>query len=409
MNAEEAPPRRILLVHERYQQAGGEDGVFAMQAALLRERGHAVSTLEVDNDEIAAITGLNGRLRLAIDTVWSREGARRVRAAIRATRPEILHAHNTFPLLSPAIFAAAHDEGVATVLTLHNFRLVCPSAVLFRDGAPCHDCVGLALGLPGVIHACYRGSRAATATVAAMAAFHRARRTWARDVDRFVVLAPFMRDLLTRGGFPRARMTVAPNVVARPPAIAAPTVGPFLFVGRLAEEKGVRVLLDAWRRLDGRLPLEIAGSGPLEMDVRAAAASDASITYLGRLDRAGVDAALARSVALVVPSVWYEVCPLTIIEAFASGRPVIGSGHGGIADLIVDGESGWHVRPGDPADLAAVVSRVAADPAGRRAAGEAARRIFEERHSLDRGHGDLLQVYDAALQRRHRTSASGRR
>lgn len=405
--ADASPPlRRVLMVHERYQQAGGEDGVFDAQVALLRARGHEVATLEVDNDAIPSAPSTAQRLGLAMDTVWSRDGVRRVRASIRASRPDVLHAHNTFPLLSPAIHAAARAEGVATVQTLHNYRLICPSAVLFRDGGPCEDCVGLPLALPGVVHACYRDSRAASATVAAMSAVHRLRRTWTRDVDRFVALAPFARDRLVRGGLPAARIVVQPNFVDRPERPLDSAGSGFLYVGRLAAEKGVEVMIDAWRTLPPSMRLTIAGAGPLEGLVRAAAEEHPGIDFVGRLDAAGVDAALAKARALIVPSLWYEVCPLTVLEAFAAGRPVIASGHGGLADLVEDGVTGTHVHPGDPGALASAVLAAEADPDAMRSRGAAAQVAFRARHTPDRGYAGLVDVYEQALRRRRGRSVA---
>ncbi|MFP5343071.1 MAG: glycosyltransferase [Candidatus Limnocylindria bacterium] len=394
------PRRRVLMVHERYQQAGGEDGVFDAQVALLRARGHDVATVEVDNDAIPSSPSAAQRVRLAVDTVWSRDGVRQVRAAIRAARPDVVHAHNTFPLLSPAIHAVARAEGVATVQTLHNYRMICPSAVLFRDGGPCQDCVGLPLAVPGVVHACYRDSRAASATVAAMSAIHRVRGTWTRDVDRFVALAPFARDRLVHGGLPAARTIVQPNFVDRPGRPLEGVGSGFLYVGRLAVEKGVGVLVDAWRTLPPSMRLTIAGTGPLEALVRAAAEQHPGIAYVGRLDAAGVDAALADARALIVPSLWYEVCPLTVLEAFAAGRPVIASGHGGLADLVEDGVTGTHVRPGDAGALADAVLAAEADPDEMRSRGAAAQVAFRARHTPDRGYAGLVDVYEQALRRR---------
>lgn len=390
-------PRRVLLVHERYQQAGGEDGVFDAQVALLRDRGHPVQTVELDNDAIPEDGSARTRVGLAIDTVWSRSGVRRIRDAVRSFRPDVLHAHNTFPLLSPAIHGAARALGVATVQTLHNFRLICPSAVVFRDGRPCLDCVGRRVALPGVVHACYRDSRAATAAVAAMTALHRLRGTWTRDVDRFIALGPFARDLLVRGGLPADRISVDPNTIDRS---VRPVDGPgdgFLFVGRLTMDKGVETLLAAWERVPAGIALSIAGTGPLEPLVRAAAARDARIRYLGRLEPADVDAQLAHARALIVPSLWYEVCPLTVLEAFAAGRPVIASGHGGLADLVSDGVTGRHVRPGDAAHLAQVVTEADADAPGMLAAGQAARARYIADHTPERGYTRLVAIYEQAI------------
>lgn len=379
--------------------------MFDAQLDMLRAFGHEVMALVVDNAEIDERTSVVARLGLFVDTVWSRRGVARVREAVRAFRPEVLHAHNTFPLLSPAIHAAARAEGVATVQTLHNYRVMCPSAVLFRDGGPCHDCVGRSIAWPGVLHACYRDSRPATLAVAAMQTVHRARGTWRRDVDAFIVLARSARDLLVQGGIPSARVSVVPNVVADS---TVHDLGPgegFLFVGRLTDDKGVATLLKAWDHLPRGVGLAIAGRGPMDASVREAAARNPDIRVLGRLDRHEVDIALARCRALVAPSLMYESCPLTVLEAFAAGRPVIGSDHGGIADLVEDRLTGLLVRAGDATALASAILEAHKDPAAMVRAGHAARIAYEERYTPEVGYLRLMEVYRAALDRRQRTLA----
>ena len=400
-------PKRILLVHNRYQQAGGEDAVVDAQAALLERHGHQVQTLVMDNHEISEAGGLLDRVRLARRTIWSADGIQRVREATRAFRPQVVHAHNTFPLLSPAIHGAARAEGAATVQTLHNYRLVCPSAVLYRDGRPCHDCVGRTIPWPGVLHACYRDSRPATAVVAAMITVHRVRRTWARDVDQFVVLAAFARDRLIEGGIPPRLVTVQPNFVDQQPR---PVDGPgegFLFVGRLTEDKGVRTLLAACEQLPDGIRVSIAGTGPLEQEVVAAASTNPNIVYLGRLDQAGVSEAIGRARAVLVPSHWYESCPLTVLEAYAGGRPVIASGHGGLAEIVIDGLTGFHVRPADAVDLADRLVWAAAHADAMLAAGRAGQAAFISRYTAERGYAGLIEVYERAIAVRRARAAAG--
>jgi len=388
---------RVLVVHERYREAGGEDVVFDAEAALLERNGHVVERLIVDNDDIDLGTGIAGRLRLAADTVWSRPGARRVREAVRDFRPTVTHVHNTFPLLSPAVHAAAHEAGSATVQTLHNYRLICVSANLYRDGRPCTDCVGRTVGLPGIVHACYRDSRAASGAVAAMQTAHRARHTWSRDVDAIIALTSFGRDRLVEGGVPASRLVVRPNFVE----VDAPPdhgVGDgFVFVGRLTEDKGVDTLLEAWRVADVATTLTIIGGGPLEAYVRKTAAADPSIRFLGPLPREALFEEMARSLAVIVPSRWYEGCPLTILEAFACRRPVIAAGHGAMAEVVTDGVTGLTFRPSDPVDLADALRRAAAGDEVMRQLGIAARATYERLYSAERGYESLLAVYRRAL------------
>jgi glycosyltransferase involved in cell wall biosynthesis len=398
-------PSTILVIHERYREAGGEDAVVAAETALLRERGHRVETLIEDNASIPDDLDLPGRIRLAVDTVWSRRAVARVRSLVRRLKPDVVHVHNTLPLLSPAVHRAAHAEGVATVQTLHNYRLVCPVATLFRDGRPCEDCVGQPIAWPGVLHACYRGSRAQTATVAAMLAFHRARRTWWRDVDRFVALTDFARGRLVAGGLPVGRIDVKPNFVTPDAGPRTASGSEHLFLGRLVPEKGVRTLLAALASTDPRVSCRIAGSGPLEGEVRAAAGD--GIVPLGQLDRASVLHELHAARAVVVPSTWYEGFPIVLVEAFAAGVPVIASRIGSLAELVEDGRTGILVEPGDAADLGRALAWSHDHPDEMRAMGLNARQRYEACYTPEVNYGQLMAVYARAISRRKITGPTG--
>ena len=400
-----SPSLAILVVHERYREYGGEDAAVDAQVRMLEGAGHRVELIEVDNDTIDDTSGVAGRVRLAATTIWSTTGIRRVTKAVRAMRPDVVHVHNTFPLLSPAIYGPSRALGPAVVQTLHNFRLVCPNGVLFRDGHPCQDCVGKPVALPGVVHACYRDSVLASGVVAGMLAVHRIRGTWRHDIDRFVALSWFARDRLIRGGVPPSRMRVLRNFVDEPSAPDGDAGEDLLFVGRLTEDKGVPILLDAWRsaRIPGRL--RIAGDGPLGPLVRKAASEPESrIDALGRLAREATLAEMRRARAVVVPSQWYENCPMTVIEAFACGRPVIATRHGGLAEMVEDGGTGLLVDPRDVAGLTASLARAAADPDLMLVMGRAARRRYEEAYSPDVAYRALIDVYVEAIEHRRRAS-----
>ena len=312
---------KVALVHNRYQQHGGEDAAVAAEAALLEAHGHRVVRYTLDNDGIARL----GRARLVRATLWNDAAHGELRELLGAARPAVAHFHNTFPLVSPAAYYAARDAGVPVVQTLHNFRLVCPNALLYRDGHPCEECVGRAVPWPGVVHACYRQSRAASAVTAAMLATHRALGTWQNAVDVYIALTNFARAKFIEGGLPAERLAVVPNFLAADPG-AGSHAGRFaLFVGRLSPEKGLGTLLTAWRALAGALPLKIVGSGPLEATLdRTVPGTE----WLGRQSAENVLALMREAAFLVVPSECYEGMPMAVVEAFASGLPVVASGHG---------------------------------------------------------------------------------
>jgi glycosyltransferase involved in cell wall biosynthesis len=387
---------KILAVHNRYQRPGGEDQVFVEEAALLESRNHRVLRCEVHND----LVGRKGRLSLAKDTVWNSSAYRELGALIRRERPDVAHFHNTLPLISPAGYYAARAEGVPVVQTLHNYRLLCPVALFFRDGRVCEDCMAKAVPWPGVVHGCYRGSRAASGVVATMLSVHRALRTWTQTVDIYVALTGFARDKFVEGGLPAGKILVKPNFVSPDPGPGQGGGGYALFVGRLAPEKGTRTMLDAWERLRTSVPLKIVGDGTLKGQVAKAAATHPDVEWLGHRPAAEVHALMREAEMLVFPSEWYETFGRVAAEAFAAGTPVVAADIGAVAELVDHGRTGLKFRPGDPEDLAAQVDRALSHPAQlRRMRGEA-RAEFEARYTEEINYPKLMEIYETALGRK---------
>ncbi len=281
------------------------------------------------------------------------------------------------------------------VLTLHNYRLLCPSAVLFRDGRICEDCLHTRIPSPSVRHACYRGSRAASSAVAAMLTVHRILGTWTRAVDLFISLSEFARDKFVAGGLPAHKVTVKPNFTPDPGVRA--TRGSYaLFVGRLSEEKGVNTLLRAWRCLGDRIPLKVIGDGPGAVEVARTAATHPGVEWLGRRSPPEVAAAMAGAKFLVFPSVWYETFGLTIIEAYAVGIPVIASNLGVMSSLVEPQRTGLHFKPGDSEDLARQVRWALSHQDQMLAMGRNARQVYEAQYTPQRNYDLLMQAYGLA-------------
>ena len=233
---------RVLMLHNRYLVSGGEDGAVADDVALLREHGHEVELLEKSNAEVEQI----GRTRTALNTVWSWESCQRVAKALQAGPFDVLHAHNIFPLWSPSVYYAAARAGVPVVQTLHNYRLMCVNALLFRNGHICDECLGKSFAWPGIAHACYRESRSGSAVVACMAGMHRLASTWARKVTLYIAVSEFAREKYIEGGLPPEKIAVKPNFVYSSPTAGAGGGGYALYVGRLSTEKGITTMLRAW-------------------------------------------------------------------------------------------------------------------------------------------------------------------
>jgi glycosyltransferase involved in cell wall biosynthesis len=383
---------KLLAVHNYYQQAGGEDAVFEAETQLMEDHGHRVIRYTAHNDQVWQLSAP----RLAGKTIWNAAVHHDLVRLLKQERPDIVHVHNTLPLISPSVYYAARTVGVPVVQTLHNYRLLCPSALLFRDGHLCEDCLHRAVPTPGVRHRCYRGSRSASAAVAAMLTIHRAIGTWRRDVDRFIALTEFAREKFVAGGLAPEKIMVKPNFT-RDPETRAGGGTYALFVGRLSPEKGYRVLLESWPRLAARIPLVVIGDGPGTDEVACAAAqAQAGVQLLGRRSAAEVRSAMAAARFLVFPSLWYETFGLTIIEAYAVGIPVIASKLGAMSTLVQHGHTGLHFRPGDPDDLVRQVEWALAHPAEMDQMGKNARLTYEAHYTPERNYAMLMDVYKLA-------------
>lgn len=391
---------RILLVHNFYQQPGGEDVVFKAEAALLRIRGHEVMEFVEDNRRLEGVNPLKS----AIDAVWSRQSKRRLSALIQECKPDVAHFHNTFLRVSPAAYYACKEAGVPVVQTLHNYRLICPGALFMRKGRICKDCLGKSLPWPGVVHGCWRGSRMQTAVVVSMLAIHRWLRTWQEQVDVYIVLTEFAREKFIEGGLPVEKIVVKPNFVHPDPGARAPKDGEYaLFVGRLSPEKGLLTLLRAWRCLRG-IPLRVVGDGPLAPDLQAIVDREGleGVALLGRRSRAEVFALLQGARFLVFPSEWYEGFPMTIAEAFACGLPVVAARLGAMAELVEDRRTGVLFEPGNSEDLAEKVSWAWSHPSEMAEMGQTARCEYEAKYTAERNYQVLMQIYQQAIEHHRR-------
>lgn len=387
----------MLAVHNRYRQRGGEDAIFEAETALLERHGNVVHRLEFDNDTIPESPGPARSLRLAASTVWSSDGARRVRAALAQSRPDVVHFHNTFPLISPSAYHAVRGTSAAIVQTVQNYRLICPVATMFREGVVCEDCVGHLVPWPGVLHACYRESRPQTAAVAVMLTLHRMRKTWQRDVDLFVAATEFTRNKLVEGGLPAAKIAVKPNFIVAPRQARTSWPSDYLFVGRLSEEKGIVSMLEAWRA-ENTHTLRIAGTGACLPAVLEAAESAPNVVYLGQLDRDGILREMSKARALIFPSIWYEGFPVTIVEAFASGLPVIASELGAMAEVIAHQETGLLYAAGDAAGLRSAVEWANNHPDELRQMGENAHAVYAARYTPEINYDQLIGLYKRAIE-----------
>lgn len=380
---------RVLQIHNYYRSSApsGEDIVVRNERALLQARGIEVEAFERYNDALG--DGLAAGVRAALSNIWSRDSYQAVRTAIRRLRPDVAHVHNTFPQISPSAYEACRDERVPVIQTLHNYRLLCANGLLLRAGKPCERCVGRSRW-PAVAHACYRDSRAASASLAAAGTVHALRGTYAAGVDRYIALTRFARDRLIAGGLPAERIIVRGNALPSDPGQGDGAGAYALFVGRLTEEKGVRTLVRAWQRLP-EIPLRIVGDGALRVELMEQARGSA-VEFLGGLPREDVFRLMREAVLLVIPSEWYEGFPLVVLEAMAMGTPIVAADIGSLAELVTE-QMGARFAPGDAPGLAAMVRRLWTDPAALARMRLYNRARYLEQYATDRAMDRLAQVY----------------
>lgn len=374
---------RVLVVHNAYQQRGGEDAVVEAEVSLLRAHGHAVELYRRHNDELREM----GALAAAKNTVWSSRTAADLARLIADFRPHVAHAHNTFALISPSVYSAVARARVPVVQTLHNFRLLCLQTMFLRKGRVCEDCLAR-LPWRGVLRHCYRGSASQSAVMLAMIGIHRAIGTYRRKVSRYIALTEFSRRKFIAGGLPAARIAVKPNF-AEGPVLGddLPRSGA-LFVGRLSPEKGTGVLARAAARRQHSV-IDVIGAGPEQSSLEAVS----GLRLLGWQSQEAIYARMREVVYLVVPSICYENFPLTVAEAFANGLPVIASRLGAMAELVRDGATGLLFEAGNADELADRMAWADAHPVDMARMGRAARHEYEARYTPGRNYEALMDIY----------------
>lgn len=382
---------RVLAVHNHYQQLGGEDTIFSTEANLLESYGHHVHRYTIQNNQIDTM----GALALAKTTFWNSAVYHELRSIIHTERPQVAHFHNTFPLISPSAYYAAKDEGVAVVQTLHNYRLLCPNGLFFREGQICEDCMGKPFPFPGVVHGCYRNNRIASAAVASMVKFHELKGTWINAVDVFIAYSHFALQKFIEGGLPQDKFQFKTNFLYPAPKVGSGSGGYALFVGRLSPEKGLQTVLEAWKTLGAKIPLKIAGDGPLAPLVKAAT-ERGKVEWLGRIPLSEIYDLMGEALFLVFSSEWYETFGRVAIESFAKGTPVIAANIGAIAELVTPLHTGLHFQPGNQVNLIDQVEWALSNPEAMQQMRKNVRTEFEEKYTAPSNHDRLMEIYNLA-------------
>jgi len=393
-----------LLVHEYYRSSSpsGEDRVFEREKELLQQNGVEVESLIFKNDFIGTKYGPSV-FKTALYTPWSPIGKRMVKEAVHKFSPDLLHFHNTFPVLSQAAIYQAKKMGCATVQTLHNFRTVCAQAMLMKGDGICEKCIGK-YPWPALADKCYRDSMPATLPLAANIALNRFLKTWQTKVDRIIVLSEFNKNKFIEAGFPAGRMRVKPNFFEdnmQDNDLRAQKENNWLFIGRLKEEKGVQFLPAVWKRLGEKAPLlRIVGDGPyletLKSEINSLGLDKKNILH-GHCSSEQVQELLRKSSLLVFPSICYEGFPLVIGEAYAAGVPVAASNIGTAAYIVQNNITGVHFQPGDIDDMVKQLSFLIEHPDLLREMGRNARKEYENKYTPERNFQMIKEIYQEAI------------
>jgi glycosyltransferase involved in cell wall biosynthesis len=384
---------KVLMVHNRYQQRGGEDAVVDAEVCLLASRGIEVKRLDADND---AIEGLKAKIQIsARQFAGSPQIHQRIAETLTQFSPDVVHVHNWFPTISASIFRQCKAAGIPVVHTIHNYRLLCVGATLFRDGRVCEDCIGSTLRTSGIVHKCYRGSGMGSAAATLGMLAHWTAGTWRQSVDRYIALTEFSRRKLIEGGLPEEKIVVKPNFVDPEPEQGQGDGNYFLYAGRLTEEKGLRTLLECWRNGPELAPLWIAGDGPLRNEVQEAAAGMGNVHWLGMKTSEEVVFLMKKAKATLCPSLWYEGMPRVVIESLAAGTPVVASNIGGYPEMIVEGESGALFATGDAGALLNCIRELEKGAAAKMR--QHARRRFLAEYTGEKNFSVLLNIYRTVM------------
>jgi len=382
---------KILIGHNYYQQPGGEDGFFRSEIAMLKDFGHEVCVYQRHNNEIKS--DILSRLSHAASLRFSKSSYDQMRSLIRSFKPDVAHFHNIFFVMTPAVLYACKDEGVPVVVSLHNFRLMCINGLFFRDGKPCEDCLHGSRG-SGIVHRCYRGSWAFSTIATDMINYHWRRKTWDNIVDHFVVETEFTKGKYVQAGISSAKITVLPNFIEKPSHNTQDKGAYALYVGRLSQEKGIDVLLKAWRHVKG-IPLYIVGQGPMQKEVEAYIKHHGltQVKVLGYLENEDCRRVLAQAKFLIVPSLCYENFPRVVVEAYACGVPVLASRLGTMEEIVEEGTTGALFSPNDAQDLAGKAMDLIRDDNKFAQLCINARQVYDLKYTPARHYEGLMKVY----------------
>ncbi len=340
---------RILFIHTRYRQAGGEDQALQSEMEVLKQKGHTIEILLFENPDT---TSFISNLKNGIESFFNLQSYRITTKTIKEFKPDVIHLHNLFFKASPSVLYAAHKNNIPVAATIHNYRLICPNALLLRNNKPCELCVHKTFALPGIYHKCYHSSALATGLVTGITGFHKLINSWNKTIGVYITLTNFAKEKIQNSSLNIApnQIIIKPNFTKDPGESTYEREDFFLFAGRLSEEKGIKVLLQAFAEISNKR-LVVAGEGPLKKELENLFKINRNISFTGKLNNEQTITLMKKCKTLIVPSLWYEGLPFVILEAFSTGTPVLASNLGAMHSIITDGYNGLHFKPDDKEEL----------------------------------------------------------
>jgi glycosyltransferase involved in cell wall biosynthesis len=384
---------RILLIHNRYKEKGGEDFVVATEYELLQQNGHDVFLLEFDNKNIKSGVGT---IKAGIQSFYNLSSARILKSTIKSLNPDIIHIHNIFYIVSPSVFHVANKYGIPVVMTLHNYRLICVGALLLRNNLVCEICINKTFPLSGVKYKCHRNSALESLQLVAMTGLHKLLGTWRQKVGRYIVLTEFGKNKMLNSslGLKEDQVVVKANSVEDRGHESEKSRSPFyLFIGRLSEEKGIQVLLESISHF--QYPLTVIGDGPFKELVIEYSKKYDCINYLGFQDKSSIIKSLKACKALIFPSTWYEGMPLTLLESFSTGTPVICSDMENLNKIVKDQYNGLLFNAGSAKSLASTIQSFNKYP--NKKYYENARQTYDDYYTEKINYNNLMNVYQGLI------------
>ena len=381
---------RILIVHNKYKEKGGEDNSFAIECQMLRDHGHDVKQLVYENNNINSVISL---FKLSYKLFYINTTVRNLKTVIKEFSPDIIHVHNFFYLVSPSVFFVAKRKKIPIVFTVRNYRLICSGAYLLRDEKVCELCVTKKIPIHGVIYKCHRNSYLQSFHLSLMILVHRLLGTWNTLISKYIVLTEFAKNKLINSNLKlkEHQIAVKPNfVVDTGYTSMAEREDYFLFIGRLSKEKGIDILLKSF--IDTKYQLKIIGTGPLADDVINAAKNHPNIHYEGFRPNDQIINYLKKCKALVFPSIWYEGMPRTILEAYSTGTPVISTDIDNINELVIENYNGIHFKNNSAVSLAGALRNFMQKEKSETLY-DNARKTYEEKYSYDSNYLMLIDIY----------------